>query len=94
MIRVTAINNEDMWIDEKEVVMVGPLMDRGLRQLGRAVLYIVGLPPLPIKESVDDAAARVSEGITYAVVAEDSSDSDSGDGRSSGREEPRLVVAG
>ena len=92
MIKVTAINNEQMWIDERRVVMVGPLMDRGLRQLGRAVLYFDGLPPLPCKESVDELAERVEGGKKYGNVAEDSGVSDGADERAAGGTEARLVV--
>ena len=80
MIKVTAINNEDMWVDEREVVMVGPLMDRGLRQLGRAVLYLKGLPLLPCKETVDELAERVEKGIKYGGSQEGSEGSDDSNG--------------
>lgn len=94
MIKVEAINNEFLWVDEKRVVMVGPLMDRGLRQLGRAVLYMDGLPPLPVKETLDDMAERVEKGVKHGVVAEGSGGTDGGDERAVGREESRLVVEG
>lgn len=92
MIKVTAINGEDMWLDEKIVRMVGPLMDRGLRQLGRAVLYSEGLPPLPVKESVDDIAVRVEKGIKHGIFSEGEGDTGVADGSTAGGQESRLVV--
>ena len=73
MIKVEAANNEDMWIDETRVGLVGPLMDRGLRQLGRAVLYMEGFPPLPVKETVEEIALRVANNVRYPNVVEGSS---------------------
>jgi hypothetical protein len=94
MIKVEAINNESMWVDEKRVVMVGPLMDRGLRQLGRAVLYFDGLPPLPVKETIDELAERVEKGTKRGNTAEDPGVSDGADERAAGGAESRLVVEG
>ena len=92
MIKVQAINNEYMWLDEKDVVMVGPRMDRGLRELGVSVLYLRGLPPLPVKEIVDELAKRVEEGIKYGTAPEGEAGSGSADGHSGGGTESRLVV--
>lgn len=92
LIRVTAINNESMWVDTDCVRMVGPLMDRGLRQLGRAVLYMEGLPPLPCKESVDDLADRVEKGTAHGFYSEGETHSGGADGSADGGAEARLVV--
>jgi len=92
MIKVEAINNESMWVDERRVIMVGPLMDRGIRQLGCAVLYFEGLPPLPCKETVDDLSQRVIKGVQYGYPVEDSGSPIRVDGPADGGQEARLVV--
>jgi hypothetical protein len=92
VIKVEAANNEDMWIDETRVGLVGPLMDRGLRQLGRAVLYMEGFPPLPVKETVDELATRVANNVRYPNVVEDSSGADSANQPASEGPRSRLVV--
>lgn len=91
MIQVTAINNEKMWVREERVMMVGPLMDRGVRALGRAVLYFDGLPPLPCKETVDELADRVLKGIIYEVGSNSAEGSGDSDGRTADRPEEGLV---
>lgn len=93
MIQVTAINNEKMWLDPGVVLMIGPLMDRGLPQLNRSVLYLEGLPPLPIKETRDEIARRIEEGIRYELAPEGESGADGGDERPAGGEKSRLVVS-
>ena len=92
MIKVEATNNEDMWIDETRVGLVGPLMDRGLRQLGRAVLYMEGFPPLPVKETVDELATRVANSVRFPNVVEDSSGADGADEPAYQGTGSRLVV--
>jgi len=93
MIKILAINNEHMWVDERRVLMVGPLMDRGLRELGRAVLYFDGLPPLPCRETMDELAERVERGIKHGSLVEDQSGSVSPDGRPAGGSGSGLVVS-
>lgn len=92
MIRVEAVNNEHMWIDEKRVIMVGPLMDRGVRQLGRAVLYFDELPPLPCKETVDELAERVEGGVKHGILAEGETGSGDHSGRDDSGTGSQLVV--
>lgn len=78
VLEVVAINNEKMYVPALDVRMVGPLMDRGLAMLGRSVLYVENLPPLPIKEARADVIARLGWEVVH--VAEDQTGAGDSDG--------------
>lgn len=91
-LEVIAINNEKMYLPVDQIRMVGPLMDRGLSMLSRAVIYVDGLPPLPVKESRRELVARIGWEVTDVVANEGSDGSDSADERPAVGEEPGTVV--
>ena len=93
-VEVVAINNEKMIVPVTEVRMIGPLMDRGVAMLGRSVLYMEGLPPLPIKELRRDIAARLGWEVSESVDMGDESalDPRGSDGSTPAGQEARLVV--
>ena len=93
-VEVVAINNEKMIVPASEVRMIGPLMDRGVAMLGRSVLYMEGLPPLPIKELRRDIAARLGWEVSESVDMGDEGSLDpwGADGSADGGSEARLVV--
>lgn len=91
-VEVVAINNEKMVVPVDQVRMVGPLMDRGIAMLGRSVLYMDGLPPLPIKETRQEITGRL--GWEVNSVADDQEGTGDSDGRSdSGAERGALDEA-
>lgn len=94
-VEVVAINNEKMVVLAENVVMVGPLMDRGVAMLGRSVLYIEGLPPLPIKETRRDVSARLGWRVINCVDMGDEGSAGSGgaDGSADGGSGSGLVVS-
>jgi hypothetical protein len=93
-VEVVAINGEKMILPVSEVRMIGPLMDRGMAMLGRSVLYLEGLPPLPVKELRRDIAARLGWEVSESVDMGDEGalDSRGADGSSDGGSEAGLVV--